>query len=573
LTVTNPANGCTASDTVNVTQDAALPNVDAGPDKTLTCTVTSVQLQGSSSTPGATFSWSGPSGFSSTSATPTVTAPGLYTLTVTNPANGCTASDTVNVGQNITAPNVDAGADKTLTCTTTSVTLNGLSSTPGATFSWSGPGGFSSTSATPTATAPGLYTLTVTNPANGCTASDTAVVAQNTTTPSCLIAPPSQQPLCGMTGNGLTATAGGVNYAWSVSGAGWSITNGQGTNSITYTAGAGTATFTLTVTAANGCTTTCTREVSCTTPQLEFCTLTQGAYGNRNGRFNGERRDVLIGRLLNDGLTLGIPGERSIIFNNDFGTVGCIIEAMPAGGTASALPSGFNASVPAAPPADPCSPLTLVTGGRGRFRNVLIGQVLALSLNLRLDTHGLGDLTLCRTFVTKRALPGPDGLHGTNDDLIDPTDLGQEFSIPSSVLSALSGLGLPQTVEGLRLLANRALAGQYTGGVSIPDINTAVSAINEGFDECRFLISCNGAVVNLNVPNGLWPNSLDQGFEERGRPADFATFVNSFDSFGWATNTSYPLGQETGVAAGFEAEPAYSFRDWLLPSLRSQWRR
>ena len=83
----------------------------------------------------------------------------------------------------------------------------------------------------------------------------------------------------------------------------------------------------------------------------------------------------------------------------------------------------------------------------------------------------------------------------------------------------------------------------------------------------------NGVIVHLNVPNGVWPNGLDQRYEERGRPADFVAFVNSFDSFGSITNTRYPLGQEMGVAPGFEAEPVYSFRDWLLPSLRSQWWR
>src|SRR5574341_799826 len=239
-----------------------------------------------------------------------------------------------------------------------------------------------------------------------------------------------------------------------------------------------------------------------------------------------------------------------------------IIDSMPAGGTPSALPSGLKATVP------PCSALTPVTDGRGRFRNVLIGQVLALSFNVRLDYPELGDLRLCQTFVTKRALPGPDGLHGTNDDLIDWTDLGQEFLIPSSVLSALTNLGLSQTVNGLLELANLALAGQNTGGASIPDINTAVSAINEGFDECRFLISCNGVVVHLNAPNGGWKNGLDQRSIERGRPADFAAFVNSFNLFGSITNARYPFGWEVGVVAGFEAEPVYSFRDWLLPSLR-----
>jgi hypothetical protein len=397
--------------------------------------------------------------------------------------------------------------------------------------------------------------LTVTNPANGCTASDTAVVTQNTTTPSCLITPPGQPPLCGTTGNSLTAAAGGSTYAWSLNAAaitnGWSITNQAG-NSITYTTGTGTATFTLLVTGANGCTSMCTLNVSCQSLQAEFCTLTQGAYGNRNGVFNGLRRDALIAQLLSVGpLTIGKSGARSITFSNSTSAVNCIIDSMPAGGTPSAFPASLgNVSTP---PSN-CNALAPVTGGKGRFRNVLIGQTLALSFNVRLDTHGLGSWNLCGAFVTKRS----------------PQDVGQTFTIPSSVLTALTNLGLPRTVNGLLELANRALAGQPTGGATFSDINAAVDAINTGFDECRTLVNCNGAVVHLNVPNGGWPNGLDWRREERGRPADFVAFTNSLDSFGSITNTRYPLGRDAGVAAGFEAEPVYSFRDWLLPLLREQ---
>ena len=568
LTVTNPANGCTASDTVNVAQNTTAPNVDAGPDKALTCTVTSVQLQGSSSTPGATFSWSGPGGFTSTSATPTISAPGLYTLTVTNPANGCTATDTATVSQSVALPGAGATGG-TLTCSVTSVQLQGSSPTAGVTFSWAGPGGFTSGLQNPTVTAPGSYVLTVTNPANGCTSTATATVGQNTTLPNCLIATPSQLPVCGSAGNTLSANTGGAAViVWSLDAAavsaGWAITGGQGTSTITYTAGTGPATFTLALTGANGCTSTCGLNLSCATPLGNFCTLTQGAYGNRNGRFNGIRRDALIAQLLNaTPLTLGKTAARSITYaNNAASTVDCIIGTMPAGGTASAFPSGLNVSIPPST----CSALAPVIGSTGKFRNVLIGQTLALSLNVRLDMNGLGSRTLCSTFVTKRALPGPDKLLGTNDDVIDPTDPGQTFTIPASVFTALTSLSLPHTVNGLLELANRALANQPTGGASFSNINAAVDAINRGFDECRFLISCGNGVANLNVPGGL----DHQRYEERGHPADFAAFVNSLDSFGSIANTRYPLGPGASVPAGFEAEMAYGFRDWLLPLLREQ---
>jgi hypothetical protein len=127
-----------------------------------------------------------------------------------------------------------------------------------------------------------------------------------------------------------------------------------------------------------------------------------------------------------------------------------------------------------------------------------LGQTIALSLNVRLDTDLLS-FELCNQFTTQKALPGPDGFCGTEDDVKDPgldgilgtlDDPIATFTIPQSVLTALSNLGLPNTVAGLLELANRALAGQATGGASLPDINWAVDAINRGFDKCRFLISC-----------------------------------------------------------------------------------
>src|SRR6185503_1274467 len=136
-----------------------LPVANAGADKVLNCAVTSVTLNGSSTTPGVTYSWTGPGAFTSTSPTPTVSAPGIYTLTVLNPVNGCSNSDTVAVTPDLALPVVNAGADKVLNCASSSVTLNGSSTTPGVTYSWTGPGGFTSTVATPSMSLPGTYTL------------------------------------------------------------------------------------------------------------------------------------------------------------------------------------------------------------------------------------------------------------------------------------------------------------------------------------------------------------------------------------------------------------------------------
>ena len=90
--------------------------------------------------------------------------------------NGCTATDFALVTRNVTPPNVSAGADMVLTCTTTQINLAGSSSTAGATFAWVASNGghivSGSTTATPLVDAAGTYELTVTDPTNGCTAQD-----------------------------------------------------------------------------------------------------------------------------------------------------------------------------------------------------------------------------------------------------------------------------------------------------------------------------------------------------------------------------------------------------------------
>lgn len=193
LTVLDQNNGCTATDVVTVTTNSVSPNVNAGSTQNINCSTNTAVLSGSSTTSGASFSWSGPGGFSSSVASPTVTAIGAYTLTVTDPANGCTANAVVNVN-NPSGPNVNAGPNQTINCNG-NVTLNGSSSTAGATFSWSGPGIVSGGStATPTVNVNGTYTLTVTDPSNGCTSSSTVVVSGAIIPVSNPTANPSQGP-------------------------------------------------------------------------------------------------------------------------------------------------------------------------------------------------------------------------------------------------------------------------------------------------------------------------------------------------------------------------------------------
>ncbi|MCC6462870.1 MAG: gliding motility-associated C-terminal domain-containing protein [Saprospiraceae bacterium] len=190
LTVTNPTNGCIKADTAVVDATVNPPNVDAGANQVITCGITSVVIGGSGSSQGANFqaNWAGPgiNAGNATLFTPTVSLPGDYTITVSNNTNGCTATDVVTIGIDVAAPSADAGTDQILTCTSTNgVTLSGSGTPANLTYLWSGPGIGSNneTQQNPIVTQPGTYSVTVTNPTNGCTAVDQAIVTQDANVP------------------------------------------------------------------------------------------------------------------------------------------------------------------------------------------------------------------------------------------------------------------------------------------------------------------------------------------------------------------------------------------------------
>ncbi|OYU65331.1 MAG: hypothetical protein CFE22_14410 [Cytophagaceae bacterium BCCC1] len=228
-------NGCTATASTVVNQDGSLPTITISGIDTLTCALTTVTRTASG---GVSYAWSNGLG---NNATANISAPGTYTVTVTG-VNGCTATATTVVNQDITVPTVSITGTDTLTCALTTVTRT---ASGGVSYAWSNGLG---NNATANISAPGTYTVTVTG-VNGCTATATTVVNQDITVPTVSIAG-TDTLTCALTTVNRTAS-GGVSYAWS---------NGLGNNAIANISAPGT--YTVTVTALNGCTATATTVVN-----------------------------------------------------------------------------------------------------------------------------------------------------------------------------------------------------------------------------------------------------------------------------------------------------------------------
>lgn len=183
----------------------AAPAADAGVDQLLDCTQIQVILDGSSSSSGPNFVylWTGPgiNGSNSQVMNPTVQEPGSYTLMVTNATTGCSATDQVNVFQNITPPIVSIQPPPVLNCIQTTVTLDGTGSSGldcGYNW-WTSNGNIISGNSELVAiiNAPGTYSLTVTRFSNGCTAVASVNVSQDIVIPIADAGPDFGSPCSG----------------------------------------------------------------------------------------------------------------------------------------------------------------------------------------------------------------------------------------------------------------------------------------------------------------------------------------------------------------------------------------
>ncbi|GAB5419127.1 MAG: hypothetical protein Crog4KO_06350 [Crocinitomicaceae bacterium] len=230
-------NGCTASDTINITIGAVA--VDLGPD-IQTCTPTMTLDAGVA---GAVYTWQD----NSTNQTFDVTAVGTYWVEVD--AGGCTDADTIEITAGSLSVNLPPDA---LLCTGANMLLD--AGNAGANFLWQD----NSTNQTFTATTDGTYWVDVT--LGICFDSDTVDVAFFSPEPYFTVADTTGCAGFVTSFTDLSVTPHDVITAWSWDFGDNNTSNDQ--NPMHQYAASGVYNVSLTVTTSNGCSETFTRPVT-----------------------------------------------------------------------------------------------------------------------------------------------------------------------------------------------------------------------------------------------------------------------------------------------------------------------
>lgn len=216
-------------------------------------------------------------------------------------------------------------------------------------------------------------------------------------------------------------------------------------------------------------------------PCYNFCTYTQGYYGNAGGN---NSHLALITSLMNKygPIKIGLPGQSLTITSPE-----CVIQFLPGGSTAQPLKSGDPVATYLS-----CNLGSNPTDGE-RLRNNLASNAIALQLNLW-NNPGLGAVSLKSGCFSLPSIPGYN----------------------------------PATIQDLMNLVNQYLGGALGNSGSLGSaLTNAVTSINEYWDECKshYQDPCTQPLV---IPTGNYMNEAPLSAEKAltiiPNPAsDFAT--------------------------------------------------
>jgi len=230
LMVSDIGSGCNVLDSVVVAMDTLRPSaiIDASQTLTITCTTQQVTILGNGSLPTGElgFDWETTDGVIFTgmnAANATVTSAGTYLLTVTDQVNGCTDTASFTVLENLIVPPLSFAPAPLLTCAQPTAQLSVLPDSPNFSYQWGGPSPLlNGTTANPTVSEPGVYSVTITDNINGCEHDSLIVVQANMQVPvavaSSLGTLDCQNLSATVSGNGSSES--GVTYLWTTDGTG-----------------------------------------------------------------------------------------------------------------------------------------------------------------------------------------------------------------------------------------------------------------------------------------------------------------------------------------------------------------
>ena len=191
----------------------AKPEVTISGNSVLNCINENITLTATATVQGsASYLWN----TGATTATIEVTAPGEYSVTVTDSANGCSAAETVTVTENISETEATITGNDVLTCSRQSIILDASGTSVQGTPSYVWNTG--ATTATIEVTASGEYSVIVTGSDNGCSATRSVTVIENTTKPVITISSETLELTCSVSSITLDASGtpvqGTASYLW-----------------------------------------------------------------------------------------------------------------------------------------------------------------------------------------------------------------------------------------------------------------------------------------------------------------------------------------------------------------------
>ena len=248
VAVTNQI-GCTTRDTVSIIFSTIPENPTITGDESI-CSGETLSLS-SNNQNGVTYNWSGPNGFTASTASISLTeaASGNYSLTAT--LNGCNAATSASIIVAVNANPSFSLEDDANICTGSTVIVEGPAGFQS--YEWSS----NATTQNDTLSTSGTFSLIVTD-ANGCMGSDSIIVNVSS-------------PVAAFTSNPISETVTGVNVSFTDQSTGqitswnWAFENNISAttqNPVHAFTTQGEITVVLTVTNAAGCTDTASRKYS-----------------------------------------------------------------------------------------------------------------------------------------------------------------------------------------------------------------------------------------------------------------------------------------------------------------------